>query len=65
MWHTESYSIIPACVTSREDLVLHSLKFLSIKISLAAGAPPAWFNISHTAHISYENHKYMCVQVEN
>lgn len=28
-WHTESYSIIPAYLISREYFVLHSLKFLS------------------------------------
>lgn len=43
----------------------HSLlKVSAIKISPAAGAPPAWFHMSHTAHTRYENHKCMCVQVE-
>lgn len=58
--HTKSYFITPAYLISREHFVLRSLKFLSS----AAHAPPAWSHMSHTALISYENHKYMCVQVE-
>lgn len=48
-----------------QGILCTSLLIVSvIKISPTAGAPPALFHVSHSAHTSYENHKYMCVQVE-